>query len=447
MAKKTKSVFICTSCGAEHSGWMGRCAACGEWNTIEEDIMEKATSLATPGVTPPSRLLSQIQPDEHQRVQTRMDEFNLLCGGGIVPGSVLLIGGEPGIGKSTLALQLAQSFSTLYCSGEESPQQIRQRADRIGINCERITATSATILEDILHLIESEKPGFVIIDSVQTLVSRELASPAGSVSQIRNATSRLAEVARQSAIPFLLVGHITKEGSIAGPKLLEHLVDTVLYFEGDFTREYRMLRAFKNRYGSVNEIALFEMTRQGLIEISDKSRLFMNPSSSAAPGNAISAAVEGSRTVLFEVQSLVTATGFTNPRRMADGFDLNRLVLLLAVLEKHAGLGLSSFDVFINVAGGFRVHDTASDLAIACAVASSLKNTPVDHRTGFLGEISLSGEIRPVTQSSRRIQEFSRSGFTRLILSPADAAEAEKTAFSGEIVSVRGISEAIQLLL
>ncbi len=447
MAKKAKSVFICTSCGAEHSGWMGRCSSCGEWNTIDEDIIEKPISGARTPSSPGSRLLSEIHPDEHQRVQTRIDEFNNLCGGGIVPGSVILIGGEPGIGKSTLALQLAQSFSTLYCSGEESPQQIRQRADRIGINCEMVTASSATILEDIEHLVESVKPGFVIIDSVQTLMSRELASPAGSVSQIRNVTSRLAEMARRKAIPFLLVGHITKEGNIAGPKLLEHLVDTVLYFEGDFTREYRMLRAFKNRYGSVNEIALFEMTQQGLIEIRDKSRLFMNPSSSAAPGNAISAAVEGSRTVLFEVQSLVTATGFTNPRRMADGFDLNRLVLLLAVLEKHAGLGLSSFDVFVNVAGGFRVHDTASDLAVACAVASSLKNIPVDHRTGFLGEISLSGEVRPVTQSSRRIQEFSRSGFTRLLLSSADASEAEKSTFSGEILPVGGIDEAIHLLL
>ncbi len=448
MAKKQKTIYICTACGAEHPRWMGRCPACGEWNTVEEDIIEKsATSRTTAAPSPSSRPLAEIEPDEHRRVLTGMHEFNLLCGGGMVPGSVILMGGEPGIGKSTLALQLAQSFSTLYCSGEESPQQIRQRADRIGIDCNAITASPATILEDIEELIKSDEPGFVIIDSVQTLASRELASPAGSVSQIRHATSRLAEIARHTAIPFLLIGHITKEGSIAGPKLLEHLVDTVLYFEGDFTREYRMLRAFKNRYGSVNEIALFEMTRQGLIEINDKSRLFMNPSMAAAPGNAISAAVEGSRTVLFEVQSLVTATGFTNPRRMADGFDLNRLILLIAVLEKHAGLGLASFDVFVNVAGGFRVNDTASDLAVACAVASSLKNMPIDHHTGFLGEISLSGEVRPVTQSSRRIQEFSRSGFTRLLLPCADATEAEKSGYDGEIIAVNGIADAMRLLL
>ena len=447
MAKKQKTIYICTACGAEHPRWMGRCPACGEWNTVEEDIVDKSSPGKAVTTSPASRPLSEIEPDEHQRVFTGMNEFNLLCGGGMVPGSVILIGGEPGIGKSTLALQLAQSFNTLYCSGEESPQQIRQRADRVGINCNSVIASPATILEDIEELINKENPGFVIIDSVQTLVSRELSSPAGSVSQIRHATSRLAELARHTSIPFLLIGHITKEGSIAGPKLLEHLVDTVLYFEGDFTREYRMLRAFKNRYGSVNEIALFEMTRHGLLEISDKSRLFINPSKNAAPGNAISAAVEGSRTVLFEVQSLVTATGFTNPRRMADGFDLNRLILLIAVLEKHAGLGLSSFDVFVNVAGGFRVNDTASDLAVACAVASSLKNIPIDHRTGFLGEISLSGEVRPVTQSSRRIQEFSRSGFTRLLLAGADAAEAEKAGYDGEILAVNGVADAMRLLL
>jgi len=440
---KVKQVYTCRSCGAEFSKWHGKCPSCEEWNTLGE---AEAHSGKARAVKPDMVLLSSISFNELKRIQTGIGEFNLVCGSGIVPGSLILIGGEPGIGKSTLALQIAHYFRTLYISGEESPIQLRHRTERLRIDASGIHISTGTDVNGITHLMRTEKPECVVIDSIQTLYSPEIPGLTGSVSQIRESAARLGECARACNIPVILIGHITKDGNIAGPKLLEHLVDTVLYFEGDFSRDFRVLRAFKNRFGSVNEVGLFRMTDRGLAEVTDKNKIFLNPFSSTASGNAISAALEGSRTILFEVQSLVSFTSFSNPRRMADGFDQNRLILITAVLEKHAGLKLNSFDVFVNVSGGFRINETAADLAVAMAITSSLKNCPVSEGTGLLGEISLSGEIRPVSQITRRVKEFSISGFTRLLVSSSDAAEAAAAGFSGEITGIKHISEAADIL-
>jgi DNA repair protein RadA/Sms len=438
---RDRKYFICTACGSDFPKWQGKCQVCGDWNTIvEADAPAPSKAPAAADVIS----LSSVELSAVQRIQTGIGEFNLVCGGGLVPGSVILIGGEPGIGKSTLALQVAGYFKTLYISGEESPAQIRLRAERLGSPLSAIQLSTATGVEQIINLAGSVKPECIIIDSVQTLYSPDIPGTRGSVSQIRESASRLAEMAKKLNAVLILIGHITKEGSIAGPKLLEHLVDTVLYFEGNFSREFRVLRAFKNRFGTVDEIGLFQMGERGLTEVTDKNRIFLNPYLSAAPGNAVSAAVEGSRIILFEVQSLVTLSSFPNPRRMADGFDLNRLILITAVLERHAGLKLNTFDVFINVSGGFQINDTAADLAVALSIASSLKNMAVPHGFGFLGEISLSGEIRPVSQCGRRIQEFKHSGFGTLILPEAEVAGARAIGFNDTVVGIRNVREAIE---
>ena len=442
MAKK-KTSYLCTACGSGSAKWFGRCPSCEEWNTLVE-VDNEAPKANRPAPTVVA--LSEVKETELVRITTGIEEFNLVCGGGIVPGSVILVGGEPGIGKSTLALQVAHYLKCLYISGEESPAQLRHRAERLKVDLDKVRISTATAVEDILSLVEKEKPQCLIVDSVQTIHSAHLPGVAGSVSQIRDSSARLAEMAKESAIPIILIGHITKEGSIAGPKILEHLVDTVLYFEGDFSRDYRMLRAFKNRFGSINEIGLFRMTATGLDEVKEKNEMFLNTFAEPSPGSAVSVAVEGSRSLLFEVQSLVNFTNFANPRRMADGFDLNRLIIINAVLEKHGGLKLSSFDVFINVSGGFQISETAADLAVAMAVASSMRNESIPQGTGFLGEISLSGDVRPVSQCARRIQEFRTSGFQKIFVSERDLKEARATGFPGEIIGVKKISQAIEAL-
>lgn len=440
MAKKTTS-YVCVSCGNELTKWLGKCPSCDEWNSIVEIDTSKPGEKKEKKVIP----LSAITSEELTRIKTGIQEFDLVCGGGIVPGSVILVSGEPGIGKSTLALQIARSFKTLYISGEESPVQLRHRAERLEIGEEEILVSPNTDVDDIKTLAETEKPRCIIIDSIQTLYTAQIPGPVGSVSQIKESAQRLIDIAKGTGIPVILIGHITKEGSIAGPKILEHLVDTVLYFEGDFLKDYRIVRAFKNRFGSVNEIGLFSMTGKGLVEVKDKNSLFLNSLSTEHAGSAISAAIEGSRTILFEVQSLVTITNFTNPRRMSDGFDFNRLILLAAVLEKHGFLKLSTYDVFINVAGGFQINEPSADLAVAMSIVSSLKDKPIREGTGFLGEISLSGEIRPVSQCTRRVQEFDRSGFKRILLSKKDYPDASH-AFKGEITAISSIFDAIDYI-
>ncbi len=439
---KKRPRFVCASCGAEHPKWAGCCDACGEWNAITAAESAPARlssraelhSLAGAGGEPPLRTTSGIA------------EFDLVTGGGIVPGSVILVGGDPGIGKSTLALQIACSMKSIYFSGEESPLQIRQRAQRLAVPADGVQVSSSTIVEEIQEIVQDRKPECVVIDSVQTLSLRELPGFRGSIGQIRESTARLVELAKRTGVPVMLIGHITKDGAIAGPKMLEHLVDTVLYFEGDFSRDYRILRAFKNRFGSVNEIGLFRMTGKGLEEVRDKNSLFLSPFSSHSAGSAVSASLEGSRIILFEVQALVTFTSFSNPRRMADGFDLNRLILIAAVLEKHGMLKLGTCDVFVNVAGGFSITETASDLAVAMAIVSSLRERPIPAHTGMAGEIALSGEVRPVAQVHRRIQEFARSGFKTLVLSKKDSLEARDAGFTGEVVGVATIAEAMDFL-
>ncbi len=440
---KDKTRYVCALCAFESPRWLGRCPSCGEWNSISEALpkntMAKKTSVSLVR-------LSSLSAEDEARLDSSIAEFNLVCGGGIVPGSVILIGGDPGVGKSTLALQIAQKFRSLYISGEESPTQLKKRALRLGANLDTLMVSTATDVDEIITLSGSEKPDILLIDSIQTILSPDMAGIAGSVGQIRESASRLSDYARESGVPVVLVGHITKDGTIAGPKVLEHMVDTVLYFEGDFARDLRILRAFKNRYGSVNEVGLFRMTKEGLCEVRDRNHVFLDAVANPSPGCAVSAALEGSRILLFEVQSLVAFTSFSNPRRMADGLDLNRLLIIIAVLEKHASLKLGSFDVFINVSGGFHITETAADLAVAAAIASSAWGKSIPGHTGFIGEISLTGDLRPVLQSARRANEFAISGFDRLFVAEGDMDEIKNTGFAGIVTPVRTVSQMLEIL-
>lgn len=438
MAKKS-SVYVCTSCGMESLRWQGKCSECGDWNSYALKEPPKTH------VHPSAILLSEVSSFGGARNLTGISEFDLVCGGGLVQGSVVLLGGEPGIGKSTLALQVAGTMPTLYISGEESPSQIRIRADRVGVPTGKVHVSTYTGPQEIIELLEKEKPACLIVDSVQTLCDPAIPTSAGSPTQIRESTARLIDAAKKHSVSIILIGHITKDGIIAGPKILEHMVDTVLYFEGDFNRDFRILRSFKNRYGSINEIGLFRMGPKGLEEVRDKNEIFLNTASAALPGSAISTAIGGSRIIVFEIQSLVTQTDYANPRRMTDGFDYNRLMLITAVLEKHASLALGNFDIFLNVAGGFTVNDTSADLAVALAIASSLKNSPLPHDAAFLGEISLAGEIRPVAQCGRRVMELARSGFKTVCVAARDYEEAKRTTFSGELVPVERIEKAMDV--
>jgi DNA repair protein RadA/Sms len=438
LAKK-KNIYVCVSCGAESGAWSGKCLQCGEWNSIVE--AEKHAPKKESVVRAVS--LSDVSCDDIVRLQSGYSEFDLACGGGIVKGAVTLIGGEPGIGKSTLSLQIADSFKTLYVSGEESPVQIRQRAERLNIKKDNILITTTTCVENIEELVEKHNPECVFVDSIQTVNSSMIAGPAGSIAQLRESALKLTAVAKNRNIPLFLIGHITKEGSIAGPKVLEHVVDTVLYFEGDFNKEYRILRSFKNRFGSVNEIGLFTMTDKGLEEVKDKNSVFFNSDCFGAPGIAVGSAIEGSRSILFEVQSLVSYSSFSNPRRTADGLDFNRLVIIAAALERYADLKLSNFDVFINLAGGFSINETASDLAVALSIASGYKNTALPDKTGYLGEISLAGEIRPVSQFERRLTEFERNNFTAVFVPLKNVKDKGSLKTSIKLIPVKSIQEAL----
>jgi DNA repair protein RadA/Sms len=441
MAKEKKK-FICQECGSTHGKWAGKCQTCNEWNSIVE-LKKSNNKKIDSNIVP----LNSIEIKKELRIKTGIKEFNLVCGGGIVPGSVILIGGEPGIGKSTLSLQIAHYLTTLYISGEESPIQLRMRAERLEIDINKIKVSTTTIVENIIDLTLKEKPECLIIDSIQTLSSSENQGTSGSVSQIRESTIKLTEMAKANNIPIIIVGHINKDGNIAGPKILEHIVDTVLYFEGDFAKDFRILRAFKNRFGSINEVGLFRMDKKGLHGVKDKNTIFVNQFESDSPGNAVAASLEGSRIILFEVQSLVAFSNFPNPRRMADGLDLNRLLIIVAVLEKHCNLNLSTYDIFINVSGGYQINETSSDLAVAIAIASSLKGITIPHTTGFIGEISLSGEIRPVAQILRRVNEFKNSGYKKIFTPKIDMVNEADSNFSGEIVQVSHISEVINNIL
>lgn len=421
---KSKTVFVCQNCGAESAKWIGRCPSCKEWNTYHEEIIAPASSrslsFAANQEKSKPELLDSIKADENNRHKTGISEIDRILGGGMVSGSLILLGGEPGVGKSTLALQLALALKNtkiLYVSGEESNEQISLRARRLKGSNPLCYILSETELENIFVHSENLKPGLIIIDSIQTVSTGMLESSAGSVSQVRECAAQLLKYSKITGIPVFLIGHITKDGTLAGPKVLEHIVDVVLYFEGDNNYVYRILRSVKNRYGSTSELGIFEMVESGLIEVSNPSELFINQHDEALSGISIAATVDGLRPFLIETQALVSSAVYGTPQRSSTGFDIRRLNMLLAVLEKRAGFRLGIKDVFLNIAGGIKVNDPAIDLAIISSVLSSNLDVPISRDICFAGETGLSGEIRPVSRIEQRIREASKMGFKKIYLS------------------------------
>ena len=421
---KNKTIFICQNCGAESAKWIGRCPSCKEWNTYHEEIIVPASSRETSFLANQERrkpeLLDNIKSDEHNRQKSGISELDRILGGGIVSGSLILLGGEPGVGKSTLALQLAlamKSKKILYVSGEESEEQISLRAKRLKNSNPQCYILSETELENILTHSENIKPGLVIIDSIQTISTGMLESSAGSVTQVRECAAQLLKYSKITGIPVFLIGHITKDGTLAGPKVLEHIVDVVLYFEGDNNYVYRILRSVKNRFGSTSEIGIFEMLESGLKEIANPSEMFINQHTEALSGISIAATVDGIRPFLIETQALVSSAVYGMPQRSSTGFDIRRLNMLLAVLEKRAGFRLGIKDVFLNIAGGLKVNDPAIDMAIISSVLSSNLDIPIGREICFAGETGLSGEIRPVSRIDQRIREASKMGFRKIYIS------------------------------
>ncbi len=443
---KTKTVYLCQSCGVDSAKWLGRCPSCGEWNTLVEQRVSKgpvrSSSQEKRTMTAPQSI-DEVRSEQVARIDLRNGEFNRVLGGGIVPGSMILIGGEPGIGKSTLALQVALQIDkkTLYISGEESPQQIKLRADRLGAGTGQCSVLAETSLQVIIDQIREIRPELLIIDSIQTLFSEDLESAPGTVSQVRDCAARLLREAKENHMPVVLIGHITKDGSIAGPKVLEHIVDTVLQFEGDSHHLYRILRASKNRFGSTSEIGVFEMTGKGLREIINPSELLINQQPPDLSGSAVAANVEGIRPILIEVQALVSSAVYGTPQRTSTGFDTKRLSMLLAVLEKRANFKLASKDVFINIAGGLRVDDPAIDLAVVAAILSSTVDIPVDQYTCFAGEIGLSGEIRPVHRIEQRLGEADKLGMKRILMPAFNRKRIDASKFNLEIIEVSRVQE------
>lgn len=450
---KEKTVWFCSSCGNESPKWMGRCPACGEWNTmVEKSVVTGKTAAVrvqsvVGGSSRPLKL-SEIASAQESRATLGIAELDRLLGGGLVEGSLVLIGGEPGIGKSTLSLQIPLSchLKTLYVTGEESPRQVKMRADRLGGLSDSCLIYSETRMEDILAQAAEVKPQLMIVDSVQTMYTSAAESSAGSVTQIREVTSMLLHFAKNSGIPVILIGHITKDGYIAGPKILEHIVDVVLQFEGDGKGTYRMLRSIKNRFGSTSELAVFEMTGSGLREVTNPSEMLMPMHGDGLSGTAIAVMLDGLRPFLFEVQALVSTAAYGTAQRSATGFDVRRLNMLLAVLEKRAGFKLNAKDVFLNMAGGLRVSEPACDLAVVCAVLSSNFDYPVPPDVCFAAEVGLSGEIRPVAQTDRRVMEASRLGFRKIFISSWSTLEPRSLQSGVEIVKVGDIPAFVKAL-
>jgi DNA repair protein RadA/Sms len=453
---KTKSVFVCTNCGVESVKWVGRCPSCGEWNSFVEELIRKD---ATPKVNYTGQqnhqannkplLLSDIEVDNEPRINTYCDEFNRVLGGGLVPGSMVLIGGEPGIGKSTLVLQVVLQMHekrTLYVSGEESAKQLKLRAERLAVDNNSCYIVSETSLEQIFVHIQNIKPELVIIDSIQTMYTEVAESSPGSITQIRESAAAILRFAKESNTPVLLIGHITKDGNIAGPKILEHIVDTVLQFEGDQHYMYRILRATKNRFGSTSELGIFEMRQEGLREIKNPSELLLSEEHEGLSGIAIAATIEGIRPFLIEVQALVSTAAYGTPQRSTTGFDNRRLNMLLAVLEKKAGFKLAQKDVFINIAGGLRVNDPAIDLAVLCAVLSSNFDLPIEKHIAMTGEVGLAGEIRPVGRIEQRLAEAEKLGFKKIIVPAANAKGIDMSNRHIQLIPVRKVEEAFRFL-
>jgi DNA repair protein RadA/Sms len=456
LAKK-KTKFMCHSCGYESPKWMGRCPGCNEWNTMVEEVsitgkQPRGAFLhsASAGPSKAERLAS-IETQQEPRVLTDSKELNRVLGGGVVPGSLVLIGGDPGIGKSTLLLQVSSQLASqkqkvLYISGEESIKQTKLRADRLQVQADELYIYAETNLQSIHETIESLDPDFVIVDSIQTVYHPEVTSAPGSVSQVRECTAELMRIGKTKGIAIFIVGHVTKEGSIAGPRLLEHMVDTVLYFEGERHHSYRILRAVKNRFGSTNEMGIFEMKELGLEEVANPSEIFLEERSQGAAGSTVVASMEGTRPVLVEIQALVTPTSFNNPRRMATGIDHSRVSLIMAVLEKRVGLLLQQQDAYLKVAGGVKLDEPAIDLAVAASIASSFRDQYSNPHDCIIGEVGLTGEIRRVSRIEQRVQEAAKLGFKRIIIPQNNIGEWQSPS-SIEIVGVSNINEALGIIL
>mgnify|MGYP000994294413 CR=1 FL=1 len=451
MARKAKSVFVCSQCGFESPKWFGRCPGCGQWNTMTEEILQPApekTALSSRGTGARPVPISEISLQEEDRYSTGLGELDRVLGGGIVRGSLILICGEPGIGKSTLLLQicgyLGQALKILYVSGEESARQIKLRASRLGVDCRNLYVLPETDLSAVLSEVRGGKPDLLMIDSIQTMNSADLSSTPGSVSQVRECTAAVMRTIKSLDIPAILVGHVNKDGAIAGPKVLEHIVDTVLYFEGDRQLPYRILRAVKNRYGSTNEIGVFDMGEEGLKEVKNPSLALLSGRPKNVSGTCVTCMMEGTRPILAEIQGLATTSGFGTPRRMATGFDYNRMSLLLAVLEKRAGYYFSNLDAYVNVVGGLRLDERAGDLAVAVSLISSLKDVPVDSGAILFGEIGLAGELRSVSHVQARVREADRLGFQKCILPRQCLSQAGGREGTIRLIGVRNVREAFE---
>jgi DNA repair protein RadA/Sms len=450
MAKQERSIYACQSCGHQTLKWMGRCPECGQWNSMVEELIgterkeKRASAISEP------QAIDAISLAPEMRLKTGIAEFDRALGGGVVPGSLVLVGGDPGIGKSTLVLQVLhrlsqKGFRAIYLSGEESPQQIKLRAERLSVHSDNLYVIAGTCIEEFFEKLEGLKSDLVAVDSIQTLYTDAISSAPGSVGQVREVASRLMTFAKQSGTPIFLIGHVTKDGAIAGPKVLEHLVDTVLYFEGDRGHVYRVLRSVKNRYGSTNEIGVFEMKDTGLAEVANPSRIFLEERPKDAPGSVVFPCIEGTRPVLVEIQALVGSSPLGMPRRTAVGIDHNRIALLVAVLGKRIGMELGDQDIFVNVAGGLKVEEPAADLAIISAMMSSFLDRPVDRDLVMFGEVGLAGEIRGVNQPELRIKEARKMGFSRCLLSRSNLEGAAQPA-EMELLGVESIQELYELL-
>ncbi|HSI24620.1 MAG TPA: DNA repair protein RadA [Methylotenera sp.] len=450
---KAKTIYSCTECGASEPKWQGQCPACLAWNTLVESIEESGTSTNRyankfEGLTASSQLqkLSSIKAADIERTPTGISEFDRVLGGGLVEGGVVLIGGDPGIGKSTLLLQvlchLGKSAQAIYVSGEESPQQIAMRAKRLGLDASQVELLAEINLEKILATLQTHKPNIAVIDSIQTVYSEALQSAPGSVAQVRECSAQLTRLAKQLGITVILVGHVTKEGSLAGPRVLEHIVDTVLYFEGDQNSSFRLIRAFKNRFGAVNELGVFAMTEHGLREVSNPSALFLSHHEDQVAGSCITVTMEGTRPLLIEIQALVDESHAPSPKRLATGLEQNRLAMLLAVLNRHAGIPCFDQDVFINAVGGVKIAEPAVDLAVILSIVSSLKNKPLEHKLIVFGEVGLAGEVRPVPGGQVRLKEAAKLGFTKAIVPKANAPKGKLDGI--EIIAVERLDQALR---
>ncbi|PKO21316.1 MAG: DNA repair protein RadA [Chloroflexi bacterium HGW-Chloroflexi-1] len=453
---KTKTRYVCQTCGSAQAKWMGKCPDCGEWNTLVEMVVHepapgRAASLVAGAPTAP-QALPDIPADGYERIPVPIGELSRVLGGGIVPGSVVLISGDPGIGKSTLLTQICAALAedggpVLYVSGEESAAQIKLRAERLGIVTPHVLVLADTHLESVMAHIEKIQPRLVVVDSVQSIYSDAIPSGAGSVTQVRDCSAQLLRLAKTQTFPLFLVGHVTKEGAIAGPRVLEHMVDTVLYLEGERFHSFRLLRSVKNRFGSTNEVGVFEMAESGLVEVRNPSEAFLAERLPNSAGSAIAVTMEGTRPILVEVQALTSATSFAQPRRTANGVDFNRLLLLTAVLGKRARVRLADQDVFVNVVGGLEVDEPAADLAIAAAIASSVRNRPVAADLALVGEVGLSGELRSVGQLPRRLNEAAKLGFTRVLVPKTAARKLDHPPDGVQVLGARTLREALELAL